>query len=82
MTLSPCSFPSDSDRHVFVIYGGPSEKVLEGASQARKTKDVMIGLGFEPCKPSSEPLEGWGLEVDSSHVTKDSANHVCVRKRQ
>lgn len=57
-----------------------NEKILEGAGQARKTKDVMRGLGFEPGKPSSEYQEGWGLEMDSNHVTNDSPNHVCVMK--
>lgn len=59
-----------------------NEKILEGAGQARNTKDVMIGLGFEPCKPSSESLEGWGLEMDSNPVTNDSPSHVCVTKGQ
>lgn len=52
-----------------------NEKILEGVGQARKTKDVMIGL--EP-----ESLEGWGLETDSNPVTNDSPSHVCVTKQQ
>lgn len=56
----------------FMVALHANEKVLEGAGQAGKTEDVLIGLGFEPGKPRSQSLEEGGLEMESNHVTDDS----------